>query len=642
MEQYSNMAVILVGFAVLALASRQIGVYFKKARLPLISGFLAAGMVVGPYGLGFITVEAVESLRLVDHIALAFIAFAAGSELHLAELKDRFKSIAWVTLGLVFFTFVLGSLAAFLLAEHVPFMRSLSTAGRVSVALLAGAILVARSPSSAIAIVKELRAKGPFTRMVLGVTVIMDVVVITLFGFSASIADALLADYGLDIGFLALLAVQLGLSAVLGWLLGKLLHLLLSLKQGAGLKQALVLLVGYLAFYFSHQCGFVCQEFFGVKVEPEPLLICMIGGFHVVNFSGNRVHFEQVVHDIGPPVFVAFFTLTGASLALDILLETWHIALVLFLVRLGSLFLGALAGGSLAGDPAKHNRIGWLAFVTQAGIGLGLAKGVAVEFPEWGAAFATMMISVIVVNQLVGPPLFKWAIHLVKESHERADFAFDGVRDAVIFGLEGQSVALARQLTAHGWHVKIAKIRDLDPAVLGATDLNLHRIHDFSAETLASLDLRNAEVVVTLLSDEENYEICESVYEHFGTPNLVVRLNDRANRERFAELGAHIVHPDTAMVGLLDHVVRSPMAAELLMGTEENQDVIELEIRDPAMHGKLLRDLHLPLDTLVLSVSRDGHMIVSHGYTKLHLGDHVTVVGSDESLKDVTLLFDSE
>ena len=121
-------------------------------------------------------------------------------------------------------------------------------------------------------------------------------------------------------------------------------------------------------------------------------------------------------------------------------------------------------------------------------------------------------------------------------------------------------------------------------------------------DALNQLDAGQAEAIVTMLSDDENYQICEMAYEHFGTDNLVVRLNERYNFNRFHALGALIVEPDTAIVSLLDHLVRSPSAASLLLGMEKDQDVIEIEIRNPDLSGIAIRDLRLPLDVHILSV----------------------------------------
>lgn len=641
MENYQIVLVYLAGFTVIALASKQIGHFFVKVKMPLISGFLFAGMLAGPYVLGLIPAGAPERLRFVDELSLAFIAFAAGSELYLTELKGRFKSITWITIGLVVATFIIGTLTVLALADFVPFMRDLPVTGRLAVALLAGAILVARSPSSAIAIINEMRAKGLFTQTVMGVTVIMDVVVIALFAVNSSIADALVMGTNLDLGFVLLLLGELLLSLALGYALGKVLQLILSRHISVILKTGLILLAGYSIFILHVVIRDVSQARLPFDIAVEPLLVCMIGGFLVTNYGNYRTEFLKILHDSGPPIYIAFFTLTGASLALDVLAKTWLIALALFMARLVAIFIGSFGGGMIAKEPASHNRIRWMAFVTQAGVGLGLAKEVAVEFPEWGTAFATVIISVIILNQIVGPPFFKWVINLVGEAHTRAEIPeFDGERDALIFGLESQALALARQLTAHGWNVKIACSNIDAPLEVPAEDINICPFVKLDLEAFKQLGAEHAEAIVTLLSDEENYRICELAYEHFGTRQLIVRLHDRKNFDRFRELGALIVDPATAIIGLLEHLVRSPAGTSLLLGMEEGQSVVDLEVRNPALHGLALRDLRLPLDTLILSVQRHGHALLSHGYTRLELGDMVTVAGSDKSLEVVALKFE--
>ena len=202
MENHIDILIFVVGFAVIALASKQIGQFFIKSPLPLISAFLFTGILAGPYILDLISLEAIEKLRFVDELSLAFIAFAAGSALYLKDLKSRFKSIKWVSIGLVVSTFTIGSLTVFMLSDLIPFMRTMPVSGRIAISILAGSILVARSPSSAIAVVNELRAKGPFTQTVLGVTVIMDVVVITLFATNSSIANAVLTGLSFNMSFI--------------------------------------------------------------------------------------------------------------------------------------------------------------------------------------------------------------------------------------------------------------------------------------------------------------------------------------------------------------------------------------------------------------------------------------------------------
>ncbi len=642
MDNITHILICIAGFSIIALASRQIGDYFVRAKLPLISGFLFTGIIAGPYLLNLIPLEATEKLRFIDEMALAVIAFAAGSELYLKDLRSRLRSISWIMLGNAFFIPLLGGITIFVLADNIAFMRVMPPSGKIAVALLAGAILVARSPSSAIAIVRELRAKGSFTQTVLGVTMLTDVIVIALFAVCSSVADSLLHELNFDPDFVGFLMAELIFSIILGLILAKLLTFILSLRIPRALKTGFVLLAGYGVFIFSAYLRVASHNILPFDLLLEPLLICMIGGFATANLSHHRSELLKILHDIGPPVYIAFFTLTGASLALDVLGDTWTIALALFGVRIFAIFIGSFSGGALAGDPMRHNKLSWMAYITQAGVGLGLAKEVVVEFPDWGGAFATIIISVIVLSQIIGPPLFKLAIQLNQEAHPRAETgSFDGVRDALIFGLEGQSIALARLLRSHDWEVIIVCTDESYILQSGKeSDIAISQIAEISLSKMKKLGAGNAEAIVCMLSDEENYQICEMAYEHFGTKNLIVRLNNRANFKRFHELGALIVDPTTAIVSLLDHFVRSPAAASLLLGMEQNQDVIEFQLLNPDLHGMAIRDLRLPLDIHILSVRRRGHELMSHGYTRLELGDWLTVVGSVASLEQMMLHFD--
>lgn len=643
MEKCLEIFIFSAGFIIIALAAKQIGSFFAKIKLPMISGFLFTGIIAGPFILDLIPAKAVEKLRFIDEISLGFIAFAAGSELYVKELKGRFKSIKWVTFGLVLSTFIIGSLTFFILSGFISFMLPMSVMNRIAVSILAGAILVARSPSSAIAVINELRAKGPFTKTVMGVTVIMDVVVIIIFAVNSSIADALLTGLSFNFNFIILLFVELLTSLLAGYLLGKALKFILSITTGRAIKGSLILLAGYTVFILSAFIRNTSHSQISFEILLEPLLICMIGSFLVTNYSNYRAELLKILHDIGPGVYIVFFTLTGASLCLDILAKTWAIALILFFARIIAIFIGSFCGGMLAGESAKHNQISWMSYITQAGVGLGLAKQVAVEFPEWGSAFATIMISIIVLNQIIGPPLFKWAIYLAKEAHPRKETSeFDGIHNAIIFGLEGQSMALARMLHSHGWQVKIAslKIRHGEDTRENS-NIDICYISNLTPNELIKLDIRQAETIITMLSDEENYQICELAYEYYGTKNLIVRLNDRVNLKRFNELGALIVDPATAIITLLDHFARLPSATSFLLGMEKKQEIIEFELRNPDLQGMAIRDLSLPLDIHILSVRRHGQLLISHGYTRLQVGDWMSVTGNVASLEQMMLRFDT-
>ena len=633
--------VVLIGFGIVAIAGNQIAKVFQKLKFPLITGLIITGIIAGSSILKFIPAKTLPELNFLNDIALAIIAFSAGSELYLKELRSRMNSIKWMTIGQLVITFTLSSIVIYYAADYIPFMAELSTNVKIIIAVLFGVIFVARSPSSAIAVINEMRANGPFTKTSMGVTVIKDVLVIVLFAICFAIAKAVINGEDLGFTFLLFLLIELVLSFGLGILLGKILQVPLSMKFKSGVKGMFIIVLGYGAYVLAAFVKDHTESFFNHEIILEPLLICIIASFYVTNYTKNRIEFIELLEKISPTIYIIFFTLTGASLSLHTLVEVFWIALALFALRLFTMVLGGFFGVVAAKDDKKYRFISWMPYVTQAGVALGLTTIIAAEFPEWGYEFQTIIIAIIVINQLIGPPLFKYAINLVGESHLKHKMPeYDGVRDAVIFGLESQSIALAGSLKGHGWTPKIVAVTN--EKVENTNDIQVVCIKDISLKSIESLHLESAEAIVCLMSDKENYAISELVYEHVGTKDIIVRYNgSRHFLDKFNELGVRIMDPSSAMINLLDHFVRSPNATSILLGLDTSQDSIDVEVRNKDIHGMTLRDLRFPTDVIVLSVVRKGQVIISHGYTRLRLGDIVTLVGTVESLENVRFKLES-
>lgn len=630
----------LIGFLIVAIAANEIAKVFQKIKFPLITGLLITGIIAGSSVLNFISPKALTKLNFLNEIALAIIAFSAGSELYLNELRSRINSIKWMTIGQLVITFIMSATVIYFIANQIPFMVTMPPTHKIAVAVLFATIFVARSPSSAIAVINEMRANGPFTKTVMGVTVVKDVLVIILFAVCLSIAKALINNEVTGVLFFVILFFELIASFGLGYLLGKLLQIPFLTKADKQLKGIAVLIIGYSVYLFSHYIKLKTLEIFHHEFTLEPLLICIIGSFVLTNYSKHRIEFSETLKVVSPLIYIVFFTLTGASLSVQTLISVFGIAVALFFLRLITMFFGGIVGVYAAKDDKKYLPIAWMPYLTQAGVALGLATIISHEFPVWGHQFETIIIAIIVINQLVGPPLFKWSLNYVKESHLRAKIPkFDGTQDAVIFGLENQSIALAQQLQKHQWTARIVntekksknKIEGLE--ILDLEEINLVEI--------SKLKLEKIEAVILMLSDELNYQLAELIYENIGTKDIIVRLNNRDNFEKFHKLGTLIIEPATAMVSLLDHFVRSPSATSLLLGMDDGQDSIDIEIRNKDIHGIRLRELRLPSEVLILSVKRKGQLIVSHGYTRLRLGDIITLVGSETSLNEIKFKFDT-
>lgn len=629
---------LVAGFGIVAIAADKIASLFQKINLPIITGFLITGILCGPFVLNLIPKTATLELTFINEVALAFIAFAAGAELYFREMRSKITSIKWNTLGQLFFSFGIGSLIVFFIADFLPFMRDMDFNTRLAVSLLAGTIFVARSPASAIAVITELRAKGPFTQTVMGVTVLIDFLVIMLFAVCFALSSSLVSGEEFEYLSIIIPIIEIALSLIVGYLIGKLLEQILSWKIVTEGKALLLILSGYSVYVLNHQVADY-GESVGHLLRLEPLIVCIIASLYITNYTKFKPEFLSILSKTGPMIYASFFTLTGASLDIYILFSIWPIALIFFAIRLITIIAGSYAGGFIAKDPSRMINVGWMPYITQAGVALGLATLVSNQFPTWGPQFATIMIGIIVLNQIVGPPLFKMALFRVGEDKSRGEFKFDGIRDAVIFGYESQSIALAQQLMSKQWKVKMVSLME-EGSFEEPDNIDIHYIKDINIEEISKLGTGRSEAIVCFLSDRENLEICELAYHYFGTPDMIVRLNERRNFDKFLGVGARVVDPSTAIVSLMDQFVRSPQATSLLLGMEPGQDSRDLEVLNPNLHGVTLRDLRLPAEVIILSIKRSGQMIISHGYTRLRTKDIVTFVGSTASLDALTLKFD--
>jgi Trk K+ transport system NAD-binding subunit/Kef-type K+ transport system membrane component KefB len=629
---------LFASFIVLAIASREIGHFLGKYNLPHITGYLFTGMVVGPFILNLMPKGTTEELIIIDQLSLAVIAFIAGSELFLKELRSRLRSILMNTSGVVIAGIIINSIAFFLLTEFIPFTQGLSVAGRVAVAVLGSTILLALSPASTIAVLQEVRARGPFSKTILSMTVVMDVAVIILFAVVAALAATLLEpDATLNPSFILQLVIDLGLAVIGGVALGQVIAWVIGTSLHKFIKIAVMLILGTSVFVASAEVTALTKSL-GFEVHLEALLFCMIAGFYITNFTKHRSEFEHLLHDVSPMIYVAFFTLTGIGLKLDILLGTIGIALALFSIRIVSIMIGSFAGGYIAGEDKTIRRYGWMGLITQAGIALGLAREVASEFPSLGSEFSTMIVSVVVLNEIFGPLFLKHVLRRVNESHEPNDTEPDMQRDVVIFGVEGQSITLSRQLQMQGWNVTLADTTEYQTSHGEDTSVSYHLVNGNNLESIkAHLNAQVDSIVAMLDDDDLNFEVCQLAYEDFNIRRLVVRLNDITNASRFEPFKAIVVDTTSAMVNLMDQAVRAPQSTALMMHQDPEYDIIQITVTDEELNGLLLRDLRLPPDVLVLEINRDNSHIVPHGNTILRCRDEMTLIGKPDSLEQVTI-----
>lgn len=252
MKEYLDLIILTAGFLILLVSANKLGGYIQKIKLPLITGLLAMGVLLGPYFLGFITDEDIPRLNFINEIALVFIAFAAGAELHLTEFRSRLKNIAWLSISQIFTVMIIGSLVFYLLSGVIQFTKGFSFEVRLVISLFLGTISVARSPASTIAVINELRARGPFTQTALGATILIDVLSIVFFALVFSFSQVLLNDEDFKLGIYVILFAELLLAFILGLVLGKILNFLMGIKMPLFFKTSLVLAAGFGVYLLSH------------------------------------------------------------------------------------------------------------------------------------------------------------------------------------------------------------------------------------------------------------------------------------------------------------------------------------------------------------------------------------------------------
>lgn len=410
--------VIIFSLGFLMLAGHVLARILKEAKLPMISGYIFAGLLAGPYVTGFLSVEMVERFRLIDELALSFIALNAGGELRLAGLKKQAKSII---LNIIFLTLIVFFFILLFITRAGGLFKitaDLDPTSLLVLGILIGVISVARSPASAIAIINECRARGPFTDMVLAVAIAKDVLIIILFTSAMAISRSLLAgDGSLELGALSGLIIEIIVSIIIGGIIGKGISVYMD-RVGYDFLFFLLFIAFAIARLSMWLNGFM-EARFAVSLHLEPLLICMTAGFFIQNFSRFGSYFIESLERVSLPIYVLFFSLAGASLNLSTLALCWPLALCIVGVRMMGLFAGSWLAGTLSHDPPAFNKNAWMTYITQAGVSIGLAQLAAKQFPEIGVHINTIALSIIAISQFIGPVTFKAALTAVGESGKR-------------------------------------------------------------------------------------------------------------------------------------------------------------------------------------------------------------------------------
>ena len=388
---------VLTGFVLLVASVA--GALAARLGLPRLTGFVVMGIVAGPSVLGILSRGAVERLHLIDEFALVLIALLAGGELKLATLRPRAATIGATTLAVTGVVALGTTAAVVLMAPLLPFLAGLSLAGRIGVGLLLGVWAANSSPDLTVAVIEETGARGALADVILGTTIVKDVLVIVLFTLTLSLVSPLVgaASGGFDAHILVELAREVGGAVLVGALLGWIFSL--YLQAGDGERPPLA------TFLFGYVLVVVADRF-GVEL----LLAGVTAGFVIENLSPAGDRMIRGVQSVSVVLFAFFFTLAGSSLDLAAVRTVWAGALLLFGVRVFLTWAGTRLGTRLSDASEAVRAKCWRGLVSQGGVTLGLLLLVERGLPEVGEEILNLGMSVVLGGILVGPVLLQSAL----------------------------------------------------------------------------------------------------------------------------------------------------------------------------------------------------------------------------------------
>jgi len=398
------MAESMIALGFILIIAYLTGKILSRWQLPLITGYILAGICAGPYLINLLSHSVVQNLQLIDNIALSLIALTAGGEFRYKKIKKQFRTIGSVIFWKIIFVVVGFILFMFIYRKNVPFLSGTDLSTVLGVGIILSALSIATSPATTIAVITETRAKGPFTDFILGVTVFKDIVVVLVFSLALSVAQPLIvAEASFNLAYVFDILKELILSIFMGIVSGS--FILLYLKYIR--THTVLFLLGFIILGIE----------ISTMLHLEVILLFMMAGFFVQNFSDKGTKLIEAIEEGSLPIYVIFFAIAGASLNFPIFLANWSLALLIVGMRMLTTFIGTYVGGKLTKATRNISHYGWMGFIGQAGLSLGLSVIVKQNLPgKIGTSIATLIVAAIAINQIIGPVIFRYSLVKVGEA----------------------------------------------------------------------------------------------------------------------------------------------------------------------------------------------------------------------------------
>lgn len=364
-------------------------------HLPNVTAYLLAGLILSPYTFGIINEELLSSFSIFSEVALGFIAFSIGFCFKVSHLKTLGKGVFIITIVQAFSTAILVDLALLILY----FCKLVD----LPVVFVLGAIATATAPAATLLIVHQYKAKGPVTDTLLPVVAIDDAIGLIIFSISLAVSQTIASGTAFSASVFLEPLREIGLSLLIGAVLGFVVSGGVKVFHSRANRLTIIILCIF--------AGVALSKLWNLS----SLLLCMMIGAIYCNFDTHTEPVMDVYDRWSHPLYVLFFVVSGAQLNVKILLEVGIVGIVYIVSRVIGKYSGAALGATLAkAEPNVKKYLGFT-LLPQAGVAIGMAQVVAVDFPTYSSIITTVVLSATLVYELIGPLITKTALEKAGE-----------------------------------------------------------------------------------------------------------------------------------------------------------------------------------------------------------------------------------
>lgn len=400
----------LLGISIALTAGLLMSRVVKPLKLPAVTGYLIAGILIGPYclgllgvkGLGFTSVQEVADLSILNDIALGFIAFAIGDEFRLSQLKKTGKQATIIGIFQAVFTTLVVDAA--LIGLHFALGEERFP---LAAAIILGAIASATAPAATLMVVRQYKAKGKLTSLLLPIVALDDAVGLIIFAVSFGVARTLISGevsiYSIIVDPIVEIIVSLVIGAIVGWFLSFAEKYFKSNSK----RQALVVTAIIFAVAISKMKFSVGP----VHVGFSPLLVCMMLGTIFCNVCDFSADLMEKTDKWTAPLFILFFVLSGAELDFSVFrdISVIGVGILYIIARTIGKYYGASISAKAAKCEPKIKKYLGITLLPQAGVALGMSI-TAMSIGEQGVIIRNIVLFGVLIYELFGPTMTKIAL----------------------------------------------------------------------------------------------------------------------------------------------------------------------------------------------------------------------------------------